>query len=93
MKRRITCWRELPGKSDRRKLAVVLYIASPLLVWRLVDLLEEIISGPIKMSLGRYVVSGPLAAALQVFIIAVLFSVTLGAATAIAARAKEVPLP
>lgn len=93
MNRRITCWRGLPGQSYRRKVVVVLYITLPLLVWRLLDLLEEMVNGPIKMSLERYVVTGPLAAALQVFIVAVLFLVTLGAATAMASRAKEVPFP
>ena len=71
----------------------MLYIALPLLVWRLVDLLEEIVNGPIKMSLDRHVVTGPLAAALQVLIIAVLLFVTFGAASAMASTAKETPLP
>jgi len=39
------------------------------------------------------VVTGPLAAALQVLIIAVLLFVTFGAASAMASTAKETPLP
>ena len=53
------------------------YIALPLLTWRLLDLLEEIIIGPIKMSLDRWVITGPPAMALQVLIITALLFATL----------------
>lgn len=81
----------MPGQNYRRKVVVVLFISLPLLVWRLVDLLEEIINGPIKMSLERHVVTGPLAAALQVLIITILLWVTFGAAHVIASPIKEKP--
>jgi hypothetical protein len=81
----------LPGQSYRRRVAAVLYIALPLLAWRLLDLLEEMINGPIKLSLDRYVITGTPATALQLLIIAVLFFVTFGAANVIASPAKEKP--
>jgi hypothetical protein len=84
-------WRGLPGRNYRRRIAAVLYIALPLLVWRLLDLLEELINGPIKMSLDRYVVTGTPATVLQVLIIAALFFVTFGAANVIASPAREKP--
>jgi len=90
---RNTAWRGLPGRNYRRKVAAVLSIALPLLVWRALDLLEEIINGPIKMSLDRWVITGPPATVLQVLIVAVLFLVTFGAANALAYPAKEMPLP
>lgn len=92
MNRRINCWRGFPGQSYRRKVVVVLSIALPLLVWRLLDLLEEIINGPIKMSLDRWVVTGTPAAALQVLIITALFFVTFGAANVMTSPTKEKPL-
>jgi len=68
------------------------YIALPLLVWRLLDLLEEIITGPIKMSLDRWVVTGTPAMALQVLIITALLFATFGAASVMASPAREKPL-
>jgi hypothetical protein len=93
MNRRKTFWRGQPGQNHRRKVSAVLYIALPILAWRLLDLLEEIINGPIKMSLDRYMVTGTPATVLQVLIIAVLFFVTFGAASAMNSPAKETPLP
>ena len=92
MNRRKPFWRGLPGQNYRRRVTVVLYTALPLLIWRLLDLLEEIINGPIKMGLDRYVITGTPATALQVLIIAVLFFVTFGAANVSASPAKEEPL-
>jgi hypothetical protein len=92
LKRRIDCWRGVPGQNYRRKLVVVLLITVPLLVWRLLDLLEELINGPIKMSLDRHVLTGPLAAALQVLIITALLLVTFVAANVIASPTREKPL-
>ena len=82
-------WRRLPGRSCRRRAAVSLATALPLLALRLLDLLGEIISGPIKMSLGKYVVTGNAATVLQLLIIGILIYLILSAAYAIGCLEKQ----
>lgn len=43
-----------------------------LLAWRLSDLLEETVNGPIKMSLGEYIITGYQAATVQIAIVVTL---------------------
>ena len=86
-------WRRLPGWSCRGRAAVWFYTALPLLAWRLLDLLGEIIDGPIKMSLGKYVVTGNVATALQLLIIGILIYLVLSAASTIGCLAKQDCIP
>jgi len=86
-------WLRLPGRYCGRRAAFLVYAALPLLAWRLLDLLEEVINGPIKMSLGKYVVTGNAATALQLLIIGTLIYLVLSAAYTIGCLAKQNYIP
>lgn len=81
--------RKLPGQPYRHTAAVSLCTTLPLLAWRLLDVLGEVINGPIKLSLGKYVVTGNAATALQLLIIGILVYLALSAAYAIGPPAKH----
>jgi len=61
----------------------VLCAAIPLLIWRLLDLLDEVLYGPIKMSLDTLVITGTIATLIQLAIIALLSFAVYRAAAAI----------
>jgi hypothetical protein len=70
----------------------VLYAAVPLLLWRLLDLLDEVLYGPIKMSLATLVITGAAATLIQLAIIGLLSFVVYSAADAVRSPIKETSL-
>jgi len=56
----------------RRSLAVVLYVSIAICIWRIADLIDELLTGPTKMSLGNFGLEGTSAIIAQVAIILLL---------------------
>lgn len=52
---------------------VILFVALPALTWRVLDFLNEVLSGAVKMSLGQYCVTGSVAVLMQMIIISFLW--------------------
>ena len=60
------------GAASRRIRTTLLFLSLPVLIWRLSDLVEEAITGTLKMSIGTWVITGGDAVVVQLVIIGAL---------------------
>ena len=63
---------KLPESRVRPKPGAPVYLLLLVLVWRIADFLDELISGRVKMSLGEHAIEGSDAFIVQSLIIAIL---------------------